>query len=272
MVFAGLAGVCAAGLLATSVGCGGSDNNSSTGKGGSGGSTTGKGGSTGSGQGGSGSGQGGSTGSGQGGSGSGQGGSTGVQTVDFTFDSSDQGWTLNTYDEPANLARKPAATDGGTDAAVTDAGATAPVPVLAFDSAVGSPSPGSLKLTATWTANGQYAEAIFGYAAPGMDLTGRTLHAKIMVDSTSSTFPGGVSIFVDSTASYTFVNATGVSLGAAAVGTWTDVSIVLDPTVYSMLTPGQIVQIGLHFYTENPPATPATYPVQTVFHIDTVVD
>jgi len=64
-------------------------------------------------------------------------------------------------------------------------GAVAVAPTLTVDSAVGSPSPGSLKMTATFTDYNQYVDAIINLS-PVINLTGKTLHASLQL--TSGTF------------------------------------------------------------------------------------
>jgi hypothetical protein len=266
LVFAGLGGVCAVGMLSSSVGCG-SDSGSSGGKGGSGGGTGGAGGGAGHG------GSGGTTGNGgAGGSSSGNGGAGGsvVHKVNYTFDTSAQGWMLNTYFEPANLGGVAPPSDGGaTDASTsTDAGTTTP-PTVTFDSTMGNPSPGSLKVTATYTAYNQYVDALIN-PSPAIDLTGATLHVKVMLVSVSNTaWTGGVQIHA-STGAFVYGNPTGMAL--TTPGVWVDVPFDLSIVGAAGWDPSMVVQFGVQFYSGSAPTTPATFPISAVFAIDTFTD
>ena len=118
--------------------------------------------------------------------------------MNYTFDTGLQTWALSTYADPNGHNLAGAYTmDGGIDAAPVpvDAGAGFVAPTLTFDSAVGSPSPGSLKMTATFTDYNQYVDAIVNLTpTTTLDLTGKTLHASLQV--TSGTFSGGAQLHV----------------------------------------------------------------------------
>jgi len=219
-----------------------------------------------------------SKGSGTGGTAGGTGGGGGAvvnHMINYTFTSSDESWIPNPY-----CGDK--ATDGNLGGKATpDAGPPtclqpAVVPTAAFDSTDGSPSPGSLKVTVTYTGYKQYVDAIVNPPA-GIDLTGRTLHAKVKLVSTmGGDFPGGLQFHVSSGASYAYGSAMGT---LAAVGTWGDVTFPLS-IVYAVTVPGwdsaMIKQIGIQFYSGDPPAGGGTLseaaPISAVFAIDTVTD
>ena len=245
VLFAGLTSVCAVGLAFMNVGCG-SDNGtpSDGGRGGAGGGA----------------------GGGSGGGGAGGSGDAGVtHLLSYTFDTSTLGFLLNTYDDVRNLARVPA--DGG----VPDSGTR---PTLVHDTADGNPTPGALRITATWTANNQVLEPILGITPP-LNLTGKTLKAKVKLVSASGTFPGGVQLFIKTGDQYVYGASAGVSLGPTTVGAWTDLTADLSVVVSAdtrILDPSMVREIGLHFYTEATPATPPTYPIETVFEVDTFTD
>jgi hypothetical protein len=261
LVFAGLGGVCAVGMLTSNVGCGSSDSGSGNGKGGSGGGagagghggTTGNGGAGGS-----------STGNG------GAGGGTVTHKVNYTFDSSAQGWGLNTYYEPANLGGVAPPSDGGaTDASASTDGGTRTPPTVAFNADDGSPSPGCLKVTATYTDYNQYVDALINPSMP-VDLTGATLHVKVRLVSVSSTaWTGGVQIHA-STGAFVYGNPTGMAL--TTPGTWVDVPFDLSIVGAAGWDPSMVVQFGVQFYSGSAPTAPATFPIDAVFEIDTFTD
>lgn len=228
-----------AGALAAA-GCGSSSSGGGTGGAGTGG------------KGGSGSG-----GSGTGGKGGADAGSTPL--INYTFDTSTQGWTLNNFEQAGNLDAQ-----GALDGGMLDGGV---VPTLALDSSVGNPSPGALKVTATFTDYNQYIDAIINLAS--MDLTGKTLHAKVML--MSGTFPGYAVIHASSTSTYIYDAKGYVGLTA---GTWTDLTFDLSTATATGWTPAQIVQVGIQVGSGSPPDAgvklPATLPV--VLYIDTVTD
>jgi hypothetical protein len=258
LVFAGLGGVCAAGMLTSTVGCGSDTAGSGSGKGGSGGGAGG-------GAGGHGGGGGSTTGAGGGG------GAPVTHKVNYTFDSSAQGWVLNTYYEPANLGGVPPPSDGGvTDASTaTDAGAATTPPTVAFNADDGNPNPGCLKVTATYTAYNQYVDAYIN-PSPAIDLTGATLHVKVrLVSVSSSAWTGGVQIHA-STGAFVYGNPTGMAL--TTPGTWVDVPFDLSIVGAAGWDPSMVVQFGVQFYSGSAPTTPATFPIDAVFEIDTFTD
>src|SRR4029079_15591216 len=81
-----------------------------------------------------------------------------------TFDTGLDGFMFGTYDEPSNL----------NGASSTMHGA------LSFDSGVGNPNPGSLKVMAPYSGAMQYVDVqkSFGTGNP-QDWTGKTLHVRI---------------------------------------------------------------------------------------------
>src|SRR5262245_36075115 len=141
---------------------------------------------------------------GTGGAGGGAGGAPVVHLVNYTFDTGLQGWVYSDYNDPnsTNLGYNPNP-DGGTD----DGGAAAARPTIEFDSAVGDPSPGSIKKTVTFTSYGQYIDPIINFMDP-KDLTGKTLHARLSIASVSTgNFMGGGQLHVTTGASFAYGSA-----------------------------------------------------------------
>jgi len=249
LMLAGLAGA-----LVSGAGCGSSSSTPTD---------AGSGGSAGSG------GKGGSAGGGVGGAGGG-GGTTLSHKVDHEFATGLEMFALNDYADPnhVNLAGK-YATDGGTDAAATDGGAAAG-PKLEFDSAVGSPSPGSMKITVTYTNYDQYVDVVIN-PSPLLDLSGgRTLHAMVMLDSgaVGSTF--GVQLHASTGANFgSYGMSTFTSLTA---GTWTPLTVDLSQVTSAGWDASMVAQIGVQFSTGTAAATAFPGPVTAVLHVDTITD
>ncbi len=183
-----------------------------------------------------------------------------VHLVNYTFDTTVQGWGLNTFDDPANLASQMVLDGGHMDGGVP--------PTFTFEPTIGSPAPGSLKITATFTAYGQSIDPVINFAS--MDLTGKTLHAKVML--ASGTFPGYAVIHASSTSSYIY-DAKGYN--GLSAGTWTDLAFDLSTATSTNWTPAQIVQIGVQIGSGGaPPDASATFatPLSVTIYIDTVTD
>src|SRR5665213_561198 len=111
-----------------------------------------------------------------------------------TFDTNVSGFVLNTYHD----------TGSQIDLGDPASGAATP-PSMTFDSAEGSPSPGSLKVVAPFFGANQYVD-IQNTSQFGMNnlqnWSGGTLHVRIKV--TSGTFTGGVQLYVDTGTTYSF--------------------------------------------------------------------
>jgi hypothetical protein len=72
----------------------------------------------------------------------------------------------------------------------------------------GSPDPGCLKVTAPYSGPNQWVDLEAPvFPAPGVDWTGKTLHARIKLDSSSS-FSGSARLYVKTGASYFFYPTT----------------------------------------------------------------
>lgn len=200
------------------------------------------------------------------GSGTSTGGKTGsggadagtAPAVNYTFDTATQGWVLNNFEQAGNLDAQ-----GFLDGGMLDGGV---VPTLAFDATAGSPSPGSLKITATFTDYNQYIDPIVNFSS--MDLTGKTIHAKVML--AAGTWPGYAVIHASSTSTYIY-DAKGY--GGLTAGTWTDLTFDLSTATATGFTAAQIVQLGLQVGTGAPPdaGVKLPAPIPVVLNIDTVV-
>jgi hypothetical protein len=254
IIVAGLAGA-----LATAVGCGSSGSSSTDAGGGKGGGTGGGGG-----KGGSGGGAGGAAG---GGTGGGAGGTPGL--VNHLFNTDAEGFVLNNYADPAriNLAGNYMG-DGGIDAGTA-------APTLTWDSAVGNPSAGSLKITATWTNYDQYVDVVInqGQPTPGLlNLAGKTLHAMVMLDSATLPPSFGVQLHASTGPNYSsYGNGAFTTL---TMGTWVPLTLDLSTVTSTGWDPTMVVQIGVQLSSGGVPADAGTFgsPLTVTFHVDTITD
>jgi hypothetical protein len=195
------------------------------------------------------------------------GGSAGAAApaLSFTFDSSVQGWSINTYHDTnsTNLGYD-LAPDAGIDASMP--------PTLTHDATDGqpaTPTAGCLKLTATFTGYNQYVDVKVGIS-PTVDLSGKKMHAEVQLASAmGGTFPGGAILETDTTQAYTYGGSTGTSLTA---GTWTPLQLDLDTVATTGYDDTMVIQVGVQFYTGSVPTEGGTSfaPIEATFLIDTV--
>jgi hypothetical protein len=137
-------------------------------------------------------GQAGTTGSGTGGTGTGTGGTGNpngaiIGSPLALFNTGAEGFIFGTYDEPANLNGASSSMKG----------------TLSFDSAVGNPDPGSLKILAPYSGANQYVDIQrqFGTNNP-QDWSGKTIHVRIR--ATEGMFKGGAQVYAITTGSFIF--------------------------------------------------------------------
>jgi hypothetical protein len=131
---------------------------------------------------------------GSGGSGPGAGGTSGgnatgpiVGSPLATFDTGLESFMFGTYDEPPNLNGASSTMKGS----------------LSFDSGVGSPTGGSIKVMAPYSGANQYVDIqkSFGTGNP-QDWSGRTLHVRVR--ASEGTFKGGAQVYAITTSSFVF--------------------------------------------------------------------
>jgi hypothetical protein len=184
--------------------------------------------------------------------------------LSYTFDSSIEGFSINTYHDTTS-------TNLG-DAMADDAGADAsPAPALTWDMTDGSPttpSAGCLKLVATFTGYNQYVDVKLGMAG-GVNLKALQLGVQVqLASSTGGAFPGGAILEADTGTSYTYGGSQGITLQE---GTWLPLSLDLDGVTTAGYDDTMVVQVGVQFYSGSPPATAGTTfdPIEATFLIDT---
>jgi hypothetical protein len=241
--------------LAMNVGCGSSSSNTDSGAGG---------------------------GTGAGGSGAGGKVDSGTDTqvvhnINYTFDTDLQGWVFSTYPDPNafNLTGAYPVVDAGSgsgDAAAGDGGGTdggggggtPPAPKLEWDGTLGSPNPGSAKLTVTFTACKQLVDAIFNFPLPKNE-TGHMLHGRLQV--TSGTFSGGAQLHVVTGADFAYQSA---PFTLAPNGTFAQATLDLTNPA-GTVNPAQVVGIGIQIFTGDICPYPNSGE-QTGLNLDTIVD
>jgi endoglucanase len=187
-------------------------------------------------------------------------GGGGGLTVDFTFDREPEAWNLNNFDSTGETNLGFAVPPGGV------------APTLLWSGTDGNPSPGSLALDVTFTALDQYVDPNVTYAATGLDLTGKTLHAMIKLVS-GSFAAGGLQFHASSGSSFVFTSAPFVSASSLPVGTWVPLTLDLTTGTSAGFDPTQVVQIGVQIFSgfaSNGGTFDNTGPA--VFEIDTVTD
>jgi len=173
--------------------------------------------------------------------------------LNLTFNSSLQGFSL-----AASGFKFP---DGGTG------------PALTFDSTTGNPA-GSAKLVIPFNAYNQQLDTQINLS-PTVDLTGKTIHAMVMLDS--GTWPSGYVQLHASGPDYShFAGATGAgAINAATLGTakWVDLTMDLSTVTVTGFDVTKILQVGIQFGTGAGPdggVFPTTGEPLT-FHIDSIV-
>ncbi len=130
------------------------------------------------------------------------------------FDSDTEGFALDPYHDltATNLAdaNKPAV----------------PPPMLSFDATQGSPSPGSLQVTAPFSGANQYVEIdkLTSASAP-LDWRGMILHLRLKVSQ--GTFHGEVQVYVSTSSVYAF-GGTYAQVGTGSE--WQDFALDVSPT------------------------------------------
>lgn len=180
--------------------------------------------------------------------------------VNFTFDREPQAWTFSNYADPT----------------YTNLGATVPsggsAPSLTINTIDGDPNPGSLQITAPYTAFDQYVDVIVGIDQPGLNLTGKTLHAYVRQVS-GSLAAGGLQMHASTGPNWTWGSTTWVNGSDLTSGAWVPLTLDLGAVTSSGFDPSEVVQIGVQFFVGFA-SNGGTYvnngPV--ILEIDTVTD
>jgi endoglucanase len=176
----------------------------------------------------------------------------------FAFDKSAEGWAVDHHPIPdfTNLGASPPP-------------GVAP-PLLTFASAGGDPPSGALRFAATFTALSQRAQVVTNFGPPGIDLSGKTITARVRLVS-GRLSPGGVQLSAFSGDDYDAGFGPFVDTGTMTIGDWVPLSIDLDATGNPAFRSSQVVQLGVILLTnESSQGGPPEVPGNVVIEIDTV--
>ena len=165
-----------------------------------------------------------------------------VPEVHYTFDHGTEGWGIGHRDDR----------EGGV------------LPTLGFADAEGDPSAGALRLTATFTDSGQHAVADVDFAPPGLDLSGKTIHARVRL--VSGTFASGSVALYACSAGSPCPAPPGLDAASLAAGVWAPLALDLGAAAPAGFDATASLEIGVQFLSGM------ASDGDTVFEIDTVTD
>ena len=144
--------------------------------------------------------------------------------------------------------------------------AASPVPTIAYDDTQGSPTAGSLMVTAPYFGASQYVDIQKNVQTTPQNWMGKTMHVRIKVSS--GTFRGGVQLYAKSGMAFMFG---GTYINFAAGSNWQEfvLNVTAPMTVIPGYDPTNIVSYGLQINSGSAGATqtPVTFNVDS-FSID----
>jgi hypothetical protein len=151
--------------------------------------------------------------------------------------------------------------DGGTRA------------MASWDSAVGSPAPGSLEIQLPCTAFGQFVD--YQMILPIItDMGGRTLSMSIRLDSgfSPADAPGHVLVYAKSGDNWDWGQASPQTIDPAAAGTWVTYTFAMSKPGTSSspsFDPGYVKAVGIQLSTGSGNGG-TDLPTPAVFHVDNI--
>lgn len=144
--------------------------------------------------------------------------------------------------------------------------AASPVPTIAYDDTQGSPTAGSLTVTAPYFGASQYVDIQKNVQTTPQNWMGKTMHVRIKVSI--GTFRGGVQLYAKSGMAFMFG---GTYINFAAGSNWQEfvLNVTAPMTVIPGYDPTNIVSYGLQINSGSAGATqaPVTFNVDS-FSID----
>jgi pimeloyl-ACP methyl ester carboxylesterase len=142
----------------------------------------------------------------------------------------------------------------------------APAQTLTYTSADGDPNRGALVLTVAFTDIGQFALAGVDFAQPGLNLSGRTLHARVRL--VSGSFDGVLLLGALSGPSFIVAESPAFDAAPLATGAWASLTFDLSTSTVVGFDPSKVVAIGVRALA----SAPLVRTGETIFEIDTVSD
>jgi hypothetical protein len=187
--------------------------------------------------------------------------SAGGDTILFAFASTVEGFKFNTYGTTADADLPNVLSDKMT---------------ISADTAVGDPSPGSLKVVIPFTAYDQQAELLSTFDDTALkNLAGKTLFAKVRLDSGFSpdvSAKGGLVFYVETTTTWIYGQAPWQNVDPT-INDWVDYTFDLSapdaPNTKTGFDPAKVKAIGFRFDTGGGVGATAK-PTEATFHIDTI--
>jgi hypothetical protein len=149
-------------------------------------------------------------------------------------------------------------------------GGVAPTPSLEFSPSDGDPDPGSIRMSVTFTDFEQYVAAVVG-TAPGIDLRGKTLHARVRLAS-GSLSSGNVQLIARTGPLYIGASGSPILAADLAAGTWVSMDLDLGTATVTDFDPSKVEQIAVLLWSGDAGASAFQSTGETVLEIDNVTD
>jgi hypothetical protein len=174
------------------------------------------------------------------------------------FDSSIEGFALDTYHDTAQINLNDAMNPAN------------PPPTLTFDGSQGNPTAGSLSVMAPYSGANQYVDIQKTFGAMNLqDWTHKTLHVRVKV--TTGTFKGGIQFYVKTGTTFYFA-ATYTTLATGSA--WQEFKLNVDAPMMigpgtGTYNPAQVISYGMQLNSSGDGAgsTPVTFNIDS-FSID----
>jgi hypothetical protein len=186
-------------------------------------------------------------------------------SVEYTFDHDTEGWLLNDRQDSSDTNLGAVVPDGGSPSTLT------------FAESDGDPSPGSLSLRATFTAQRQFVEARVVFEKP-RDLSGKTLHARVrLVSGPAAGLVAGLYVCSDAPPC---AWGGGIGVEQLAGGAWVpwslDVTVPIPPIGYlpapTYFSAARIVEVGIEVWSQTEVKGELVFEIDTVTESDTDTD
>lgn len=153
--------------------------------------------------------------------------------LSYTFEHETEGWVLNDWADPDLTNLGAGVPDGGLP------------PTLRFSTVDGDPNAGALELTVGFSGTDQTVIAEVALDPHGLNLSGKTLHARVR--RVSGSFVGGVVFYASSIGPFGDIYTEAPTLDAAsfAAGAWVPLTLDLSTATEVSFDSKAIVKIGV---------------------------